>query len=121
MLSSYLLIFFSGVVGSVVDLAVVVPLLSVFDVAWSGVGSVFAPGTPVVPPWVACSGVGLVFTPGTPVAPPCAPVAGFSSASAKVLDSAKTVASAIVVSFMFVSSRVDEETKSRETLRFLHH
>jgi hypothetical protein len=46
----------------------------------------------------------LVFAPGTPVAPPWAPVAGFSSASAKVLDSAKTVANAIVVSFMFVSS-----------------
>ena len=66
----HLVIFFSGVVGSVVDLVVAVPLLSVVDVAWSGVGSVFAPGTPVAPPWLACSGVGLVFTPGTPVAPP---------------------------------------------------
>jgi hypothetical protein len=88
-MACHLVIFFSGVVGSVVDLVVAVPLLSVVDVAWSGVGSVFAPGTPVAPPWVACSGVGLVFTPGTPVAPPCAPVDGFSSASAKVLDRAK--------------------------------
>jgi hypothetical protein len=113
MLSSYLVIFFSGVVGSVVDLLVAVPLLSVVDVAWSGVGSVFAPGTPVVPPWVACSGVGFVFTPGTPVALPCAPVVGFSSANAKVLDNAKAVTSAIVVNLMFISSRVDEENKSR--------
>ena len=76
-----------------------VPLVPDVDVAWSGVGFVFTPGTPVAPPWAACSGVGLVFTPGTPVAPPWAPVAPFC-ASAKVLDSAKAVANAIVLSFM---------------------
>jgi hypothetical protein len=49
-LFSYLLIPFAGVVGSVVDLFVAVPLVPDVDVAWSGVGSVFTPGTPVVPP-----------------------------------------------------------------------
>jgi hypothetical protein len=46
----YLVIALAGFDGSVVDLLVVVPPLSVVDVAWSGVGSVFTPGTPVVPP-----------------------------------------------------------------------
>jgi hypothetical protein len=107
---SYLLIPFAGVVGSAVLLVVAVPLVPDVDVAGSGVGSVFAPGTPVGPPCVACAGVGLVFTPGTPVAPPWAPVASFCCASAKVLDSAKTVANAIVLSFMFVSSWVERKT-----------
>jgi hypothetical protein len=120
-MACHLVIFFSGVVGSVVDLVVAVPLLSVVDVAWSGVGSVFAPGTPVAPPWVACSGVGLVFTPGTPVAPPCAPVDGFSSASAKVLDRAKGRRQCDCRKFHVRFLSVDEETKSRETLRFLQH
>jgi hypothetical protein len=106
-LFSYLVIPFAGVVGSAVPLFVAVPLVPDVDVAWSGVGSVFTPGTPVGPPCVACAGVGLVFTPGTPVAPPWAPVASFCCASAKVLDSAKAVANAIVVSFMFVSSSVE--------------
>jgi hypothetical protein len=101
---------FGGVVGSAVPLFVAVPLVPDVDVAWSGVGSVFTPGTPVAPPWVACAGVGLVFTPGTPVAPPWAPVVSFCCASAKVLDSAKAVANAIVVSFMFVSSWVESRT-----------
>lgn len=79
-----------------------VPLVPDVEVAWSGVGFVFTPGTPVAPPWAAWSGVGLVFTPGTPVAPPCAPVA--FCASANVLDSAKAVANAIVLNFMVVSS-----------------
>ena len=102
-LFSYLVIAFGGAVepeGSAVPLFMaVVPLVPDVDVAWSGVGLVFTPGTPVAPPWAACSGVGLVFTPGTPVAPPWAPVAPFC-ASAKVLDSAKAVANAIVLSFM---------------------
>jgi hypothetical protein len=109
-LLSYLVIPFAGDVGSVVALLVAVPLVPDVDVAWSGVGSVFTPGTPVVPPWLACGGVGLVFAPGTPVAPPWAPVAGFSSASAKVLDSAKTAANAMILSFMFVSSLVERRT-----------
>jgi hypothetical protein len=106
-LFSYLVIAFGGVVGSAVPLFVAVPLVPDVDVAWSGVGSVFTPGTPVAPPCVACAGVGLVFTPGTPVAPPWAPVASFCCASAKVLDSAKAAANAIVLSFMFVSSWVE--------------
>jgi hypothetical protein len=106
-LFSYLVIAFGGVVGSAVPLFVAVPLVPDVDVAWSGVGSVFTPGTPVAPPCVACAGVGLVFTPGTPVAPPWAPVASFCCASAKVLDSAKAATNAIVLSFMFVSSWVE--------------
>jgi hypothetical protein len=84
----------------------------VLDVAWSGV---LAPGAPGMPPWAASSGVGLVFTPGTPVAPPWAPVAGFCCASAKVLDSAKAVANAIVLSFMFVFLLKVERRTNRPT------
>ena len=113
-LFSYLVIAFGCAVepeGSAVPLFMaVVPLVPDVDVAWSGVGSVFTPGTPVAPPCVACAGVGLVFTPGTPVAPPWAPVASFCCASAKVLDSAKAAANAIVLSFMFVSSWVERKT-----------
>ena len=112
-LYSYLVIAFGGAVdpeGSAVPLFIAVPVVPDVDVAWSGVGSVFTPGTPVAPPWVACAGVALVFTPGAPVAPPWAPVAPFCCASAKVLDSAKAVASAIVVSFMLVSSWVERKT-----------
>ena len=81
-----MVIAFGGAVepeGSAVPLFMAVPLVPDVDVAWSGVGLVFTPGTPVAPPWA-------------PVAPFCA--------SAKVLDSAKAVANAIVLSFMFVSS-----------------
>jgi hypothetical protein len=106
-LSAYLVIAFGGAVepeGSVVPWLMAVPLLPDVDVAWSGVGFVFTPGTPVAPPCAACSGVGLVLTPGTPVAPPCAPVAPFCCASAKVLDNAKAVANTIGLNFMVVSS-----------------
>jgi hypothetical protein len=112
-LYSYLVIAFGGAVdpeGSAVPLFIAVPVVPDVDVAWSGVGSVFTPGTPVAPPWVACAGVGLVFTPGAPVAPPWAPVAPFCCATAKVLDRTKAVASAIVVSFMLVSSWVERKT-----------
>jgi hypothetical protein len=103
----YLVIAFGGAgepEGAAVPFFMAVPLVPDVEVAWSGVGSVFTPGTPVEPPWAACSGVGLVFTPGTPVAPPWAPVALFCCATAKVLDSAKAAAKAIVPSFMFASS-----------------
>jgi hypothetical protein len=113
---SYLVIPFAGVVGSAVPLFVAVPLVPDVDVAWSGVGSVFTPGTPVAPPCVACAGVGLVFTPGTPVAPPWAPVASFCCASAKVLVAASAAANAIVLSFMFVSSWVERKTNRRVVL-----
>jgi hypothetical protein len=107
---SYLVIPFAGVVGSAVPLFVAVPLVLDVEVAWSDVGSVFTPGTPVAPPCAACAGVGLVSTPGAPVEPPWVPVASFCCANAKVLDSAKVVANAIVLSFMFVSSWVERRT-----------
>src|SRR5664279_1000879 len=62
---SYLVIAFGGAVepeGSAVPLFMAVPLVPDVDVACSGVGFVFTPGTPVAPPWAACSGVGLVLT-----------------------------------------------------------
>jgi hypothetical protein len=107
---SYLVIAFGGAVepeGSAVPLLIAVPLVPDLDVAWSGVGSVLIPGTPVEPPSDACAGVGLVFTPGTPVAPPWAPVAPFCCANANVLDRANVAANRIVLSFMGVSSSVE--------------
>jgi hypothetical protein len=73
----------------------VVPVDPLVDVAWSGVGLVFTPGTPVAPPWA-------------PVPVPV-PVA---CASAKVLVIASAPASAIVASFMVLSSRMVRGSKS---------
>jgi hypothetical protein len=105
--SSYLVIPFGCAVepdGSAVPLLrAVVPVVPDVDVAKSGVGSVFTPGTPVAPPSDACAGVGFVFAPGTPVAPPWAPVALFSCASASVLDNARAVAKAIVLTKITVA------------------
>jgi hypothetical protein len=116
---SYLVIPFGCAVEperSAVPLSMAVPVVPDVDVAWSGVGSVFTPGTPVEPPSDACAGVGLVFTPGTPVAPPWAPVAPFCCASANALHSAKAVAKAIVPNFMVVSSSVERKINRSNAL-----
>jgi hypothetical protein len=116
---SYLVIPFGCAVEperSAVPLSMAVPIVPDVDVAWSGVGSVFTPGTPVEPPSDACAGVGLVFTPGTPVAPPWAPVAPFCCASANALHSAKAVAKAIVPNFMVVSSSVERKINRSNAL-----
>jgi len=84
----------------------------VLDVAWSGV---LAPGAPGMPPWAASFRCRVGFHPWNAGSAAWAPVAGFCCASAKVLDSAKAVANAIVLSFMFVFLLKVERRTNRPT------